>query len=173
MADFLAALGKTIQNEGGFIVHLVPVDRGGMTYAGISRRTWPDWPGWALVDSGQCDSEAIKDLACDFFRRNFWDAINGDEIMPQSVAESIFDFSINVGVVTAVKLAQRVIGVADDGIIGQQSLTVLNYWQDPDKFIIRYALGKVAKYADICAHDARQKKFLLGWINRALAEVQI
>nr|VFJ68710.1 MAG: Glycosyl hydrolase 108 [Candidatus Kentron sp. DK] len=43
MADFGQAFEKTMRNEGGFQLHTVRGDPGGMTYAGISRRHHPDW----------------------------------------------------------------------------------------------------------------------------------
>ena len=47
MADFLPAYEAMIRNEGGYVLHDVPGDRGGMTYAGIARNMNPQWPGWA------------------------------------------------------------------------------------------------------------------------------
>ena len=38
MADFEKAFNKTMMNEGGFMLHDVEGDRGGMTFAGISRK---------------------------------------------------------------------------------------------------------------------------------------
>jgi hypothetical protein len=35
-------------------------------------------------------------------------------------------------------------------------------------FVAKYALAKVARYAEICKRDSSQKQFLLGWINRVL-----
>lgn len=48
MADFLQAYESMIRNEGGYTLHTVAGDRGGMTYAGIARNFHPNWPGWAL-----------------------------------------------------------------------------------------------------------------------------
>ncbi|NDF50116.1 MAG: surface-binding protein, partial [Betaproteobacteria bacterium] len=53
MADFAPAYEAMIRNEGGYVLHDVPGDRGGQTYAGIARNMNPRWPGWALIDRGQ------------------------------------------------------------------------------------------------------------------------
>ena len=39
-----------MKDEGGYVLHEVPGDTGGMTYAGIARNKNPQWNGWALVD---------------------------------------------------------------------------------------------------------------------------
>ena len=52
-------------------------------------------------------------------------------------------------------------------MIGARSLASINAI-DPDLFLARFALAKLARYRDICAKDKTQTKFLLGWINRLL-----
>lgn len=41
MADFAPAFEEMIRNEGGYILHNVPDDRGGDTYAGVARASTP------------------------------------------------------------------------------------------------------------------------------------
>ena len=50
MAQFEPAFEQMIRDEGGYVLHEVPGDTGGMTYAGIARNKNPQWNGWALVD---------------------------------------------------------------------------------------------------------------------------
>ena len=50
MADFNLAFEKMIADEGGYVLHTIPGDTGGMTYAGIARNKNPNWPGWNLID---------------------------------------------------------------------------------------------------------------------------
>ncbi len=45
MADFIPCFEQTLTLEGGYKLHTVKGDRGGMTYAGISRVHHPNWPG--------------------------------------------------------------------------------------------------------------------------------
>ena len=47
MAQFEPAFEQMMQDEGGYVLHEVPGDTGGMTYAGIARNKNPQWPGWA------------------------------------------------------------------------------------------------------------------------------
>lgn len=166
MADFLQAFESMIQNEGGYKLHDVAGDRGGQTYAGIARNMHPQWAGWRDIDAGQIPE---TELVRQFYRANFWDRIRGDDISHQAVARNLFDFAVNAGPATAIKLAQLVVGATPDGALGPKTLAALNAC-DPELFRASYALAKVARYRDIVTKDRTQQKFLLGWINRTLRE---
>lgn len=165
MAQFDPAFESMIRNEGGYKLHQVAGDRGGMTYAGISRVMNPQWPGWAFIDRGEIPP---SQLVRDFYRAGYWEPIRGDDL-PQDTARSIFDFAVNSGVRVAVKLAQIVAGTTPDGSFGPKTLAALQAI-DPQHFKAAYALAKIARYRDIVARDKEQSKFLLGWINRTLRE---
>jgi lysozyme family protein len=166
MADFDPAFQKVLHDEGGFKLTDIPGDRGGMTYAGIARNANPDWPGWNLVDHKEF-GEVLTDMVRKFYKFNFWDRIRGDDLKNQSVAENIFNFSVNTGLGVAAKLAQLIVGTAPDGAIGPATVEKLNA-VDAEAFKKAYALAKIARYADICNKNKTQSKFLLGWINRTL-----
>lgn len=82
---FEKALKHTLEFEGGYVND--PADSGGETFRGISRRNWPDWPGWALIDKAKaagCRSPAainahfrgdqeIGRLVADFYQAAFWE----------------------------------------------------------------------------------------------------
>jgi len=167
MADFLPAFEEMIRDEGGYVLHDVEGDRGGMTYAGIARNMNPDWAGWEFIDKKQ---DVPTNLVRDFYRQRFWDDIKGDKINNQRVASAIFNFYVNTGR-PAKTLAQVVIGVTPDGSFGDKTVAQLNT-MDVDKFVMAYALAKIARYRDIVTRNRTQMKFLLGWINRTLAGVK-
>lgn len=167
MADFSTAFERMIQNEGGYKLHKVSGDRGGQTYAGIARKFHPDWEGWKLIDAGDMESLELSRLVRSFYKEQFWDKMWGDRVAAQSIAESIFDFSVNAGASIAVKLAQLVVGTVPDGRMGPKTLEALNQAEE-GVFILKYALAKVTRYAEICNRDRSQVKFLLGWINRTI-----
>lgn len=164
MAEFLPAFERMIVNEGGYVLHTVKDDRGGMTYAGIARAFHPNWPGWRVIDQGETPP---ADLVRQFYRSNFWHPLRLDEVEHQDVAGNIFDFGVNAGLGTAAKLAQLVVGATPDGKIGAKTLQALNTI-DPDLFVARYALAKIARYRDIVAKNRTQQRFLIGWLNRTL-----
>lgn len=166
MADFLQSFERMIVNEGGYKLHTVAGDRGGMTYAGISRNNWPNWPGWSYLDGGDSPpSEMVRG----FYRANFWTSLRLEEVQSQDVARTLFDFAVNAGTSTAAKLAQIVIGTTPDGKIGPKTIAALNDY-DPGLFMARYALVKIARYEQIVTKDRSQGKFLLGWVRRTLKE---
>lgn len=167
MADFDPAFEKMIKNEGGYVLHNVSGDRGGQTYAGIARHFHPNWSGWRIIDNGDMENPQLTQMVRDFYKENFWDSIRGDDLTEQEIGESIFDFAVNAGVSTASKLAQLVIDASPDGKIGDKSVAKLNNI-DTERFVLKYALAKIARYAQICTRNGTQKKFLLGWINRTL-----
>lgn len=166
MAEFLPAFERMIVNEGGYVLHTVKDDRGGMTYAGIARAFHPNWPGWRVIDQGETPP---ADLVRQFYRSNFWHPLRLDEVEHRDVAGNIFDFGVNAGLGTAAKLAQLVAGTTPDGKIGRKTIEALNAI-DPDLFVARYALAKIARYRDIVRKDRSQIKFLVGWVSRALHE---
>jgi len=163
MADFKPAYERMIRDEGGYVLHNVPGDRGGQTYAGIARNMHPKWDGWQHIDTG---STPPAQLIHDFYKVKFWDDICGDQITSQVIASDIFNFYVNTGRPAKV-LAQLVIDATPDGAFGPRTVAAINA-ADPEKFVLSYALAKITRYRDIVQRDRTQIKFLVGWINRTL-----
>ena len=163
MADFVPAFEEMIRDEGGYQLTDIPGDKGGQTYAGIARKHNPSWVGWAFIDRKETPP---TQMVRDFYKAHFWDDIKGDQISNQRIAGCIFNFYVNTGK-PAKTIAQLVVGSTPDGVIGDATVANLNA-ADPEKFIMSYTLGKIARYATICNQNRDQSKFLLGWINRAL-----
>lgn len=155
MANFEQAFKLVIENEGGFSDDVI--DSGGKTRFGISQKAYPN------EDIQNLTLERAKFL----YKRDYWDAIKGDSIYSQNIAESIFDFAVNSGVKTSSKLAQKIIGTTVDGIIGANTIAMLNSFNE-EKFIPLFTIEKIKRYRDICLKDPKQKKFFFGWIIRAL-----
>lgn len=171
MADFKPAYEKMIRNEGGYVLHKVAGDTGGLTFAGISIAAHPEWNGWTIIESEGGNSEKLTPMVYQFYKMNYWDRVKGDQIKSQIIAENIFDFAVNAGVRTASKLAQVVVDATPDGIIGNNTVSALNNYNQ-HMFVSNYALSKIQRYAQICNKNPAQKKFLLGWINRTLRGVK-
>ena len=174
MADFLKCFEKVIELEGGYTLHEVFGDRGGMTYAGISRFHWPDWDGWKRIDAGIFD-DTLKKKVQTLYRKEFWDKIMGDIIGSQKMAFVIFDFAVNAGLRASVYLCQKIVGVKQDGVFGPVTLKALSTFAgNGELFVAKFGLERVFMYKDICKNDKRRKqdkvvsnlRFLEGWINR-------
>lgn len=164
MADFEQAFSKTMVAEGGYKLTDIKGDKGGQTYAGISRRFHPSWPGWARIDVGQTPP---TEMVRDFYRAEFWSAIKGASIADQGVAEGLYDLAVNASPKVAVKLAQIVVGVEPDGAIGPKTIAALN-GAEARYFRLAFALARIARREAVVTKDRSQEKFLLGWIRRDL-----
>jgi len=172
MADFLPCYEKVLELEGWYKLHNIPGDRGGLTYAGISKVNWPSWEGWVKIDAIIFD-ESLKTMVQNFYRKEFWFKIRGDYISSQKIAFLIYDFAVNAGLKTSIKLCQEAIGAKVDGFIGPNTLKALNETNEV-LFLSDFSLLKVFYYNDICLNDNRRKqdrvssnlKFLCGWLNR-------
>ena len=155
MANFDIAVQKTINTEGGYIND--PDDPGGETKYGISKRAFPN------EDIKNLTIERAKEL----YQIHYWRLIKGDEIKSQLIAETIFDFAVNAGVATAVRLIQRGAMIKDDGVIGKQTLEFINTQEEAD-FVVGYCVLKIQRYIDICEKNPTQKKYFFGWVKRAM-----
>lgn len=163
--SFDTAFERMILNEGGYRLTNISNDRGGQTYAGIARKFHPGWFGWQYIDDNDLQNLELSKEVREFYREQFWGKVSGDEL-PPAIAESIFDFAVNAGVSTAIKLAQIVVGAVPDGRLGPVTMEKLK--AADTTFALKYALAKIARYAEICNKDRTQSKFLLGWINRTI-----
>ena len=174
MANFRPALEAILAHEGGFQLTNTAHDKGGMTYAGISRRGNPHWAGWDLIDRGDTESDVLKLHVESRYRSNYWTPIEGDKLPSQEVALSMFSCAVLSGPSTSVRLAQMVCGVTADGIMGPVTLGRLEHIQSgspaEELFDARFALARIARYSEIVKRNPTQAKFLRGWINRALRD---
>jgi len=176
MSNFIEAFQKTIEKEGGYTND--PDDPGGETFKGISRKMNSKWEGWTTIDilkrqSGfpaNADRDAdLREQVGMFYLNNFWNKMKGDEIESQEKAESIFDFAVNAGIGTSSALAQMVVGVKADGVIGSDSLKAINSF-DPEHFLAAFTVAKIARYVNIVKKRPTSRKYFYGWVIRALGE---
>lgn len=172
MALFEPAFEKTMVHEGGYANN--PADRGGETYKGIARKFWPGWAGWVLVDAAKKKAGFPRCLAADaelqtrvaaFYRANFWPR-HFSEIKDQSIAEWLFDKSVNMGIGQAVKLLQRAAGVTADGDYGPKTTIAVNS-ADPVRLLEQCREQARAFYRGLAEKNPSQKQFLKGWLARA------
>lgn len=71
-------------------------------------------------------NDLTQDIASLIYKRNYWDKIKGDEINNQQEANSIYDSAVNMGVATAIKLAQQSLNVSKTGVMDIATLNALN-----------------------------------------------
>ncbi|TXH19533.1 MAG: N-acetylmuramidase [Hyphomicrobiaceae bacterium] len=167
MADFNPAYEQLIKAEGGYKLHKVKNDRGGLTYAGITRKSYPDWSGWAYIDRGETPPNALVRA---FYHAQYWLRYRLDEVANQDVAECVFMAGVNAE--AAIRLLQIVVKTKPDGRIGPNTLSAVNA-ADPQILLSFFTLAKIDRYRQIVNKDRSQEMFLLGWINRAFTEAQV
>ncbi len=177
MADFAKAFALTMKAEGGYDND--PQDPGGETYKGIARKMNSKWDGWITIDMMKKEKNFPANLTNNvklqenikaFYEVNYWDKVQGDKINDQDIAESIFDFAVNAGPITSIKLAQITVNAEPDGVIGPMTLEKINA-DDRRSFLAIFALNKIARYVSICNKRPESKKFFFGWVKRTLEGV--
>lgn len=181
MAEFLPAFRFMMENErdGDIGYANDPDDSGGETWNGISRRNWPGWKGWDIVDRIKKEvgigrhalndalnkSEELEILVEQFYRKVFW-MPKYNEIEDQKIATYIFDKSVNMGWVAIHKIVQRCIGVIVDGIVGQKTVDAINR-KNPIALLHNIRDGVINHYEDIIKAHPEKKVFRKTWLARA------
>lgn len=188
MAVFDVAFDQLRELEGGYVDH--PIDRGGETFRGISRRFHPDWSGWEQIDALRKKSnfprslendEVLPRLVRQFYLREYWHQFSGDDIPSQAIAEELLDTGVNLGVRRAVRFLQQSLNllnrnardypdVVEDGHLGPVTLRTLkiNLKRDATThFLLKLMnIQQGDHYIQFMRQDPPQEVFARGWLNR-------
>ncbi|GBE44828.1 putative Peptidoglycan domain protein [bacterium BMS3Bbin10] len=165
--NFRAGLARVLAHEGGYVDH--PLDPGGATNFGITRRTLAAWRGirpWRKLPKSEVRALKRREVA-QIYRARYWDAVSGDKL-PSGVDYAVFDYAVNSGVARAAKALQRVAGARADGIVGP--LTLAAVARHHPKTIIRRL---IARRRSFLQRLRTWKTFGRGWtarVNGVLAD---
>ena len=174
--------------EGGFAND--PTDRGGATNKGVTIATYEAYCRQKRLPRPTV--EQLKNIPDahwrDIIKTMFWDKWHADDIHSQKVANILVDWVWLSGV-HGIKKPQALLGVKTDGIVGNKTLSAVNF-ADPEelfaalykvrvKFINAIVARSVAAYEKKIGRPATekellkhtQKRFAKGWLNR-LAEIK-
>lgn len=154
--DHKKAIEFVIHLEGGYVND--PLDPGGETKYGISKKSFPD------ID--------IKNLtyghAVELYRMHYWMKLKCDG-MPSMIRLPLFDCGVNQGVYSASYMLQKSIILQDrkinvDGIIGPKTIDAVNSLDDSEMgyLLADFMKMRVKKYFNLKTFD----RFGNGWINR-------
>ncbi|GHU14714.1 hypothetical protein FACS189449_11770 [Alphaproteobacteria bacterium] len=146
-------------HEGGYSNN--PVDAGGETKFGISKRSYPHLDIKKLT----------QDQARQIYFVDFWLKGKCEQIEDENILIKFFDLCVNTGIAQAVKLIQRAllstgISVTEDGIIGKITLKAINNADSTD--LLAALKSEAAGYYRLIANISPwQQRFITGWLNRA------
>lgn len=193
MAEFQPAMEVLDSWEGGYSNN--PKDPGGETYCGISRRHWPNWEGWIVIDEikkqrstnipvsnqGIKWNERFDNLLVHvniFYMNNFWDKQSFSQLDNQDITNKIFQHYVNMGV-RAIKFIQEEVNdeliskdvsgntqISVDGQLGQKTVAAIN---DINYVILLdgYVQYLVGYYESLIAEHPQLKVFEHEWLLRA------
>lgn len=149
MTNLELALQFTLKWEGGYVNDRR--DPGGETKYGISKRAFPHMNIRTLT----------IDEAKEIYRAKYWGPINGNRL-PLAIGMATFDFAVNSGVRRASKYLQWVLGVTQDGKIGNITVEAAKRANSHDvaESLIQRRLHFLMRLEGD-AYDA-------GWINRCV-----
>lgn len=147
--------GRTIRTEN------VPGDGGGLTFAGIDKRSHPDF---------DYDEPRAADVARIYFGQ-YWEPSRA-EALGFPVGEVVANFSVNMGLRASAKLLQTAVNqlpgkgaTVVDGRIGPQTIEAAST-EDPERLADLIEDEADERYRDIVRARPSQRKFLRGWLNR-------
>lgn len=116
------ALALMFGHEGGYVN--AKSDRGGPTKYGITHKTLAAHRGVKSVSAEQVKAMSKAEAEA-IYRKSYWTQSGGD-LLPVGLDYAAFDYGVNSGPARAVKSLQKVVGVAQDGIVGGQTLAAVD-----------------------------------------------
>lgn len=181
MATFKLSYDKYIKPiEGGYAN--VTNDLGGETYAGITRKNFPTWSGWKVLDT---KPHPIKhnakfselDSAVENFYLGLYNQNNFNKIVSQDIADILFDWFVNSGYLAVKTTAPETYGVDEllnkyfgfnlpmDSRFDTETINAINQVNSAQLFD-HIKRNREIFYKEIVRKNPTQAKFLSGWLKR-------
>lgn len=173
MANFEDAITFVLRNEDPHLTGVVTEDSGGRTRFGIAERFHPELG----EEFFEAPAEIALEAAREIYRRQYWEAIRGDEICDQQIATKLLDMAVNMGVRQATMLCQRALNsiphlhVGEDGVCGKETLSAINSTAANHSALLMQHLrdASASFYQHLAAVRPEEQPYLRGWLNRAKA----
>jgi len=159
---FPDAIELVLESEGGYVND--PVDKGGETKYGITKKRYPH------LDIKSLTLQQAKDL----YRADFWDRYDiGD--YPDELRFIILDMYVNHNPKAVGLILQRAVNnhigydfLKVDGVIGPLTRAALNRFRiNP----LRVLAFRSKYYSDIVRNNRDQKRFYYGWLFHRVFKV--
>jgi lysozyme family protein len=165
MANISLYFPKVLQFEGGFVNDAI--DRGGSTNMDVTLSTFQsmgfDNNGDHVIDVQdlKLETPAEAETIC---KKLFWDKWQADNIVNQSVGEILVEWFWGSGY-WGIKIPQRLLGLQDDGVVGNKTLSAVNA-QNQEQFHAQIMAAKITFINQLILNHPEQEKFRNGWLRR-------
>lgn len=152
MTRFHEAFERLISHEGGYSNH--PDDPGGETMYGITKRV-------AMQEGYDGPMRNLsRKRASEIYKSAYWDRAKADQY-DFAIGFQLFDAAVNHGIGNAIRLLQRAVGTADDGIVGPMTLAAVDEMTVTD-VLMRFNAERLDFYASLITFST----FGRGWTRR-------
>lgn len=161
-SNYKPSLALVLAHEGGFVNH--PKDPGGATNQGVTQKVYDAYRkvnGLPIQSVKFITSTEVAEI----YQKQYWRLVRGDSL-PSGLDYAVFDFGVNSGVSRAVRYLQRLVGVEDDGIIGNATLGAVYEAarKDEEKLIVEYCANRLAFLKSLGTFPTFGK----GWTRRVI-----
>jgi hypothetical protein len=154
--NFSQCMDVIFREEGGYTDD--PQDPGGPTNFGITIADLKEWRGHDVTPDDVRTMTKVE--AQEIYRSKYWNPMQcGD--LPNGIDLELFDFGVNAGIRTAVKMLQLVIGVTADGSVGPVTLSAAKAG-NPRTLIESFSQHRLDYYRALPGWP----HFGAGWTNR-------
>lgn len=155
---FDEAFDRLIDHEGGYVNH--PDDPGGETNWGITLRT-------ARAEGYTGTMRALpREVAKNIYYSAYWLRAGADQYDP-AIGFQVFDIGVNHGIGNAVRMLQRAVDVADDGIAGPRTRAAVKALSVTD-VLMRLNAERLEFYAKLSTFPTFGK----GWVRRVAGNLR-
>lgn len=162
MADYKKLIPTVLKYEGGYAGN---IDGKICTMKGVTLDIYRKYFGRQKTCK---ELRGISNAEWEYiFKEGFWDRWKADEINNQSIANLLVDWCWTSGIY-GIKYPQRILGVKDDGIVGDKTIAAVNNYPNQKELFDKLWNRRKKHFEDI-AKTHNRAKFLNGWIRRISA----
>jgi lysozyme family protein len=157
---FSDALQHVLKFEGGYVNH--PLDPGGATNLGITRRTLERHRG-AKVTTAEVKALTIEEAAA-IYRRFYWQPTHCDRL-PPGLDLAMFDAAVNQGCGRAARFLNQAAGLGSASAVTEATLSAVMR-KGPGDLLLEFMALRMRAYGSL---SRLFRTFGLGWSRRLMA----
>lgn len=161
-SNYKPSLSLVLAHEGGYVNH--PKDPGGATNKGVTQAVYDSYRKVKGLPP-QTVKFITSDEVAEIYQKQYWRLAKGDDL-PAGLDYAVFDFGVNSGVSRAARYLQRLVGVPDDGVIGNQTLAAVYEAAraNEEMLILKYCANRLAFLKSLGTFPTFGK----GWTRRVI-----